>query len=266
MEHVDGCVLTDPGLRSVEPDVRRGVHLAAARTLARLHGVRLSQARALLGEGFFPRRRGGGAEPGDYCQRQVRRWARQYAASCAQAGWAPDPGMGRLAAALRRHRLSRAAARSIVHGDFRVDNLIFDPRTLEEDASPGSGGAHVLAVLDWELSTLGDPFSDLAYFCAFRHMPPEVSLALQAPGGGGVPEGIPSEAEFVAAYCAARGCESPAPADWAFYLGVSLFRAAAIVGGVGARAKLGHASAANAEVVGGRGVVAALARRGLQLL
>jgi len=174
--------------------------------------------------------------------------------------------MGRLAAALRRHRLSRAAARSIVHGDFRVDNLIFDPRTLEEEAASGSGGAHVLAVLDWELSTLGDPFSDLAYFCAFRHMPPEVSLALQAPGGGGVPEGIPSEAEFVAAYCAARGCESPAPADWAFYLGVSLFRAAAIVGGVGARAKLGHASAANAEVVGGRGVVAALARRGLQLL
>jgi len=70
----------------------------------------------------------------------------------------------------------------------------------------------------------------------------------------------------VAAYCAARGCEPPAPADWAFYLGVSLFRAAAIVGGVGARAALGHASAANAKEVGGRGVVAALARRGLEIL
>jgi len=271
MEHVDGCVLTDPGLRGVAPDVRRGVHLAAARTLAQLHGVRLSQARALLGEGFFPRRRGGAAapaapaEPGDYCQRQVRRWARQYAASCAQAGWAPDPGMGRLAEALRRHALARAPAQCLVHGDFRVDNLVLDPRSLEPGAA--AGGPRVLAVLDWELSAVGDPFSDVAYFCAFRHMPAEVTLALRAPGpGGGLPEGIPREAEFVAAYCAARGCEPPAPADWAFYLGVSLFRAAAIVGGVGARAALGHASAANAKEVGGQGVVAALARRGLELL
>ncbi len=195
MEHVDGCVLTDPGLQGVAPDVRRGVHLAAARTLARLHAVRLSQARALLGEGFFPRRRGrpapgtgggaggGAAEPGDYCQRQVRRWARQYAASCAQAGWAPDPGMGRLAAALRRHSLARAPAQCLVHGDFRVDNLVLDPRSL--DPSSAAGGPRVLAVLDWELSAVGAPFSDVAYFCAFRHMPPEVALALRAPGPGG---------------------------------------------------------------------------------
>src|SRR5690606_4408073 len=135
----------------------------------------------------------------------------------------------------------------LVHGDYRIDNLVFD-----------ADAPRAIALLDWELSTLGHPLADLAYHCMCWRIPPRLwrgigGLDLQALG-------IPDEAGFVAAYCDARGIA--APANWDFYLAYSFFRIAAILQGVYARARAGNAAAPDAvEVVAG---VATLAERGWQ--
>ena len=235
MDHVEGVVHSDPSMPHVPAPERRAKYLAATAALAALHALDAGA----LGLGDFGRK-------GNYCGRTLRRWGKQYRASCASVGEAPLEAMLRVEGWLGDH-VPDEPRTSIVHGDFRIDNIVFD-------------GSRALAVLDWELSTIGNPWSDLAYFCMWFHLPPAIG------GPRGPAAGIPSEAEIVRAYCAAAGVPRPSPRDWAFYLALSLFRAAAILGGVGARARLGNASAADAQERGSERVLVAMCRRALALI
>ena len=126
-----------------------------------------------------------------------------------------------------------------MHGDFRLDNTIFHPRE-----------PRILAVLDWELSTLGHPLVDLAYLCMRYHLPAD-----ELRGLGGVDAAalmLPTEAECVADYCRRRGREPIAPQDWTYYLAFCMFRLSGILQGVLARALQGNASSATALQAGRR--------------
>jgi aminoglycoside phosphotransferase (APT) family kinase protein len=136
----------------------------------------------------------------------------------------------------------------------RLDNLVYDP----------SDPAAVLAVLDWELSTLGDPLADLAYNCLPYHMPEAIPGLVRLPRP--LPPGIPEEQQYIQQYCAARGLPYPLQAPWPFYLALSLFRLASILAGVGARAAQGNASSRSAAQMGSHAVVRSLACRGLEML
>ncbi|HEY0254412.1 MAG TPA: phosphotransferase, partial [Kofleriaceae bacterium] len=153
---------------------------------------------------------------------QIARWTRQYR----DANPPDNAAMSALIPWLETHVPPEQPV-AIVHGDFRIDNLVLHPTE-----------PRVLAVLDWELSTLGDPLTDLAYFC----MPYHRALACQDLAA----LQLPTETEVVARYCERRGLAVPDPATWTFYLAFGLFRMAAILAGVAARAAQGNASSANA--------------------
>jgi aminoglycoside phosphotransferase (APT) family kinase protein len=163
-------------------------------------------------------------KPGNYFARQLDRWGRQYLASVA----APTPDMARIMAWLEQAMPPDDRQVALVHGDWRLDNMIFARDKPE-----------ILGVLDWELSTLGHPLADLAYQCMQWRLPNDGRMR----GLGGIDRaahGLPTEAEYVAAYCARRGL--PMIDNWAFYLVFAFFRLAAILAGVGARADSGNAS------------------------
>ncbi|KAK2080362.1 hypothetical protein QBZ16_000215 [Prototheca wickerhamii] len=229
MEHVAGRIHDQPAMPGAGPEERAHVYRRMAETLAALHGVDYRAA----GLGDYGR-------VGGYCARQVKRWTRQYLASVLP-GQAPLAEMTSLAAWLAANVPADdadPARTSLTHGDFRLDNMVLDARSGD-----------VLAVLDWELSTLGDPLSDLAYNCLPYHLPRGFSggmAALPTP----LPLGVPTEAEYVGWYCAARGIPRPSHREWHFYLALSVFRAAAILAGVGARAAAGNASSLQAASVG----------------
>jgi aminoglycoside phosphotransferase (APT) family kinase protein len=126
---------------------------------------------------------------------------------------------------------------SIVHGDYRIDNMIFHP------SQP-----RILAVLDWELSTLGHPLADFAYHCMAWRIEPGVFRGLGGVDFGSL--GIPTEQEYVAAYCRRTARAGIPPRDWEFYIAYNLFRLAAILQGVLARALQGNASSAEALETG----------------
>jgi aminoglycoside phosphotransferase (APT) family kinase protein len=174
-------------------------------------------------------------KPGNYFERQIGRWSKQYLASVT----APNAAMDALLAWLPEH--IPASARdpsqvSIVHGDFRLDNLIFAPD------SP-----RVLAVLDWELSTIGHPLADFSYHCMAWHIPPG---AFRGIGGLDLHAlGIPLEPEYIARYCARAGWVTPeqlAP-DWRFFMAYNLFRMAAILQGIAKRVEAGTAASLQAS-------------------
>lgn len=236
MQHVVGRIFTDPACPGVSADHRRALYEAMARTLAALHGVDVSAAGL---QGF-----GGSSQGAAYCRRQADRWAQQWRASVAAcpAPAEEDAAMRALSAWLPAHAPSQARS-CIVHGDFRLDNLVFHPTE-----------PRVVAVLDWELSTLGDPLSDAAYMCLPYHMP-----ATQLPGvpafthSGPLPDGIPSEDYLLKLYISAsRGDVAPSRDDssWRYYLSLSFFRLAAIMSGVRARAAAGNASSSTAAMAG----------------
>ncbi len=221
MEHVEGRVLWDPALPGMAR-AERGAHYDELnRVIAALHGV---DYRA-VGLGDFGR-------VGGYVARQIARWSKQYEAG----GAARIPSMDRLIEWLPQH-LPEGDETAIVHGDFRIDNVIFHPTE-----------PRVLAVLDWELSTLGHPLSDFAYqVMAWR---------LRAAEFRGLADcdfaalGIPTEAEYVAAYCRRTGRERIA--GWDFYLIFNMFRITAILHGVHSRALQGNAASGNAMETGAR--------------
>lgn len=267
-ELVEGMVYPSPLLESLSPPARSAAYSAMARTLAHIHAV---DVRAVgLGHISFA-----GANQGKrYNTRQVRTWTRQYEAGVATHASAQVHEMDTLAALLAQ-RVPEGDAEGqyggrdcgprLVHGDYRLDNLIFD----RHDPSC------VKAVLDWELATLGDPVADLAYACIPFHVPREGFLA---PFALGTPEqrpaGVPSEENFLATYHHAlkeASAGAPVPAvsrvHWTFYLALGMFRMASIASGVYVRSLLGNAS----QGAGGRArmygdAVPILARRALLLL
>jgi len=167
-------------------------------------------------------------KPGNYFARQIGRWSQQYL-SDASAG--PDPNMDRLVEWLPTHIPKEQDRSSIVHGDFRIDNMIFHP------SEP-----RIIAVLDWELSTLGHPFSDFAYHAMMYRMPPHIVAGLG--GIDPVSLNIPSEAEYFAAYC--RRMELTEMPGYDFYVAFNFFRLAAIFHGIKGRVIRGNAASAQA--------------------
>ncbi len=223
MDFVEGRVLWDQSLPGMTPAERAAIYDEMNRVISALHRVNVAK-QGLADYG----------KPGNYFERQIGRWSKQYSASVTQ----PIPEMDELMAWLPAHIPAAArdgAAVSIVHGDFRLDNLIFHPTE-----------PRVLAVLDWELSTLGHPLADFSYHCMAWHIPPG---SFRGIGGLDLAAlGIPSEAEYVRRYCERTGAASPEALlkDWDFYLAYNLFRMAAILQGIAKRVEAGTASSAQA--------------------
>lgn len=213
MRHVPGRIFWDPSLPELPPGERAGYYHELVRVLAALHEVDI-EAAGLSDYG----------KPGNYFERQVSRWVKQYRASETET----LEDMEKLIQWLPQNIPEEDGQVSLIHGDYRFDNFIFDAPKLR-----------VAAVLDWELSTLGHPFADLAYFCMCLRLP-----ATGFPQGlGGFDRealDVPSEQEIVARYCTLRGIEPPQ--NWRFYLAFSFFRLAAICQGVMKRALDGNAS------------------------
>lgn len=222
MEMMEGRVFRDAIASEVGSAEQRGaVFDDMIDTLARIHLVDW-KAQGLADFG----------KPGNYMARQVHRWTRQYESSRTRE----IDSMNRLMAWLPQHIPSDDTT-AITHGDYRIDNLIVHP---EEP--------RVVAVLDWELSTLGHPLADLAYNCMRYHLPSENSLDFGFKDHDLRALGIPSESETIDAYCRRIGRESIA--DWNFYLAFGMFRLAAIVQGVYKRGLDGIASSCDAMLYG----------------
>ena len=215
MEMVEGRTLWDGAMPGETKEDRRAVYLEQADVLAKLHA-------------FDPEAIGLGSHgrPGNYFERQVARWTKQYRASETDRIDAIEGLIEFLPTSLPEQRGS-----SIVHGDFRIDNLIFE-----------SDGPKALALLDWELSTLGDPMADLSYLLMNWALPYENRAAL---GGLDLGElGIPTLDEMAERYCEQAGMADVPPLDW--YFAFNLFRLAGIVQGIRKRVIDGNAASAKA--------------------
>ena len=217
MDHVAGRIFWDGSLPDVARDARAPHFDAMNATLAALHVVEP----AAIGLGDYGR-------PDNYLARQIARWSRQYLDDEAAGR---DAAMDRLVAWLPAN-IPAGDAAAIVHGDFRCDNMIFDAHRPS-----------VIAVLDWELSTLGHPLADFAYHALMYRVPPTLPWGLA--GRDLAALGLPSEADYVAAYCARTGRDGIADLD--FYFAFNLFRFAAIIHGVIGRVLRGTAASARAR-------------------
>ncbi|WP_250492521.1 phosphotransferase [Caballeronia sp. GAWG1-1] len=222
MDFVEGRVLWDPSLPGMSADERAAIYGETNRVIAALHTVDVAAA-GLATYG----------KPGNYFERQIGRWSKQYVASQTEC----IDAMDRLIEWLPRHIPQVEARVSIVHGDFRLDNLIFHPNE-----------PRVLAVLDWELSTLGDPLADFAYHCMAWHVDPSQFRGVA--GLDWTALGIPDEAAYVARYCERTGFAIEG--DWNFYLAYNMFRIAAILQGIMKRVVDGTAASAQAADAGRR--------------
>ncbi|NYT39889.1 phosphotransferase family protein [Sphingomonas sp. R-74633] len=228
MEMVEGRTLWDGSLPGMAPAGRTAHYNAIVDTLAALHAVDY----AAVGLGSY-------GKPGNYFARQVERWSKQYRMS--QTDELPE--VERLIEWLPR-TVPEQTRTSIVHGDYRIDNLIF-----------ANAGPQVLAVLDWELSTLGDPLADFSYFLMSWVTEPEGRSGVK--GLTGRETGIPGIEDMVARYCAATGRDGVPDLNW--YFAYNLFRLTGIVQGIKKRIIDGNASSANAAATVERlpGLVAA---------
>jgi len=221
MEYVEGRILWDPTLPGLSPAQRAAHYDELNRVIAALHRVDYAAA----GLADFGR-------PGNYIERQVARWSKQYQAAAAER----IPAMDRLIAWLPQH-VPPGDETTIVHGDYRIDNVVFHPTE-----------PRVLAVLDWELSTLGHPLSDFAYQVMAWRLTPRQFRGLK--GADFAALGVPTEDQYVAAYCRRTGRD--AIPHWEVYLIFNMFRIAAILHGVLARALQGNAASGNAVETGSR--------------
>ncbi|QCP53143.1 phosphotransferase family protein [Trinickia violacea] len=235
MSYEDGRIFWNPALPEVPVEKRGDIFDALLGTMAALHDVDIDEA----GLSDYGR-------PGNYFERQIDVWTKQY-----RAAQTDDlEAMESLIEWLPVHCPEETGKPSLVHGDFRIDNLIF-----MHDAP------RVRAVLDWELSTLGNPLADIAYFCMCLRLPPGGHIA----GLGGLDRralGVPDEAAIVERYCELRGMSSIE--NWNFYLAFGFFRLAAIAQGVKKRALSGNASNEKARQVGE--MAGALAKMGVDLI
>ena len=219
MEFLEGRIFWDPRLPDLAPAERRAMFQSMNAVIAELHSLDY----AAVGLTEFGR-------PGNYMARQVARWSRQYQASETEK----QPAMDRLIEWLPCHLPPEGEPR-IVHGDYRIDNLIYHPTE-----------PRVIGVLDWELSTIGDPLADFAYHVMTWRVTQELFRGLA--GVDFTASGIPTEAEYIAAYCARTG-RGRTP-DWEFYMVYSLFRMAAIAQGIAKRAIDGTAASRDAHELG----------------
>lgn len=214
---VEGRIFWDATFPDVPVRERAAYFDAMNATLAALHGVDYGS----IGLGDYGR-------PGNYFARQIGRWSKQYLED-ADAG--RDDAMDALVAWLPENIPAGDESR-IVHGDFRCDNMIFHPTE-----------PRVLAVLDWELSTLGHPLADFAYHAIMYRMPPDIVAGLA--GADIAALGIPGEQDYIAAYCARTG-RAGIP-DYDFYVAFNFFRVAAIFHGIKGRVIRGTAASAHAR-------------------
>ena len=221
MEFVDGRIFWDPTLPEIDENKRMKVYEETVRIMAELHKIDVEKA-GLLDFG----------KPGNYFERQVGRWIKQYRAAETES----YPEVETLIAWLEKTMPDDDGLISIVHGDYRLYNMIFDH---EEES--------MLALLDWELSTIGHPYADLAYQCMNWYIP-QIGIT---PGLAGInleKLGIPSEDDYVSNYCSKMGINSIP--NWSFYLAFGFFRLAGIAQGVYKRSIQGNASADNAKELG----------------
>jgi aminoglycoside phosphotransferase (APT) family kinase protein len=231
MEFMAGRVMWEQSIPSVDNPTRAAIYDEMNRVIAALHSVDVAK----VGLANF-------GKPGNYFERQIGRWTKQYLASITQ----PIPAMDKLIEWLPAHIPPSArdeAQVSIVHGDYRLDNLMFD-----------ANESRAIAVLDWELSTIGHPLADFSYHCMSWHIEPG-----QFRGIGGLDLaalGIPDEKSYVRRYCERTGRVGPGRdadavmADWNFYLAYNMFRLAGILQGIAKRVEMGTASSAQARQAG----------------
>lgn len=213
MDHVPGRNFAEPAKAGDTPQERAAVIEDMCRVLAALHQI---DPDAVGLSDYGP--------PGNYFERQIGRWSKQYRASETEQ----ISDMDRLMARLADERPADDGQRTLVHGDYRIDNMIFDAQSPRCEA-----------VLDWELSTLGHPYADLAAVIMQWQLPP----GREGRGLAGLNRaelGLPSDEEFIASYCEKRGL--PQIDQFGFYLGFTFFRMGAIIQGVLKRALDGNAS------------------------
>ena len=230
MEYIEGRVLWDPALPGFSPAERTAHFHEMNRVIATLHTLPWADR----GLAHFGR-------PGNYLARQIARWSRQYEASITT----PIPAMDRLLEWLPAHipadprGSGNTESTCIVHGDYRLDNMIFAP-----------GAPRVLAVLDWELSTLGDPIADFSYHCMTWHISPATRRGLEGLDLKAL--GVPTRDDYIAMYCDQSGLATPRSLreNWAFYMAYNLFRLAAIAQGIAKRVEAGTASGEQASMAG----------------
>ena len=219
MEYKEGRILWDPKLPEAADNAERAaIYDAMNKTMAALHNVDIDA----VGLSDYGR-------PGNYFERQLSRWSKQYRASETEH----IASMETLMTWLEQEMPEDDGTLSLVHGDYRLDNMMFHPTQPE-----------VIALLDWELSTLGHPLADLANQCMAWMLPSEGRIK----GLAGVDRsslGIPTDEEYIARYCERTGRDGIE--NWNFYLVFSLFRLAAIMQGIVKRAQIGTASSADAH-------------------
>jgi aminoglycoside phosphotransferase (APT) family kinase protein len=221
MDCVEGRVLWDPALPGMDKAQRSAIFDELNRVIAALHGVDYRQ----IGLADF-------GKPGNYIERQISRWTKQYRASETEH----IEAMENLIAWLPKN-IPAGDETTIVHGDYRLDNVIFHPDQ-----------PRILAVLDWELSTLGHPLADFAYHCMTWRLTPGEFRGMAGVDFQAL--GIPTEDEYVAAYCKRTG-RAGIP-NWDFYLAYNMFRLAGILQGIMGRVKDGTAASAHAIEQGKR--------------
>jgi aminoglycoside phosphotransferase (APT) family kinase protein len=219
MQHVEGRIFWDQSLPDLDRGERASIYDEMNRVIARLHSVDIERA-GLADYG----------KAGNYFERQIGRWSKQYRASETDRIEAMD----RLIEWLPKH-IPAGDETTVVHGDYRMDNLIFHPTE-----------PRIIAILDWELSTLGHPLADFSYHCMSWHIPPGAFRGIAGLDLAAL--GIPDEQEYIRRYVERTG--RPAIEHWNFYLAYNLFRIAAILQGVYKRATEGLASSDNARQAG----------------
>ena len=217
MEYLEGRIFWDPALPEVSDEDRGAIYDQMNRVMANMHMVDINE----VGLGDY-------GKPGNYFERQIGRWTKQYRAAETET----IPEMEKLIDWLPKNMPEDDGRVSLVHGDYRLDNMIFHPTE-----------PRIIAILDWELSTLGHPLADLAYQLMAWQFPREAGINGLA-GLSREELNIPDDASYIKTYCERTG--QPGIEDWNFYMAFCFFRLASITQGIRKRAQIGTASSPEA--------------------